>query len=246
MKMLLMADSLVGSSIAQWILYNYPDDLAALVTISECDFVVATREKGIPCFVFESELQIKKELSYIAPFDIGILAWWPKIISSSLISFARVGFINTHPSLLPFNRGKHYNFWALVEQAPFGVSLHFVDEGIDSGDIIAQMPIAYDWVDTGGTLYQKAGKAMIDLFKSTYPNIRNANIPRTPQNLRDGSIHFANEIDQASKIHLDQSYTARELFNRLRARTFAGKPACTFEDNNEIYEITVNIKKRFK
>jgi len=246
MKLLLMADSMVGDSIAQWMLHNYPNDLAALVAITECDFTVSAREKGIPCFVFESESQIKEELCYIAPFDIGMLAWWPKIISSDLISFARIGFINTHPSLLPHNRGKHYNFWALVEQSPFGVSLHFVDEGIDSGDIIAQKTIAYGWEDTGGTLYQKAGRAMIDLFKSTYPNIRSGDIIRAPQNLRDGSIHFANEIEQASKIHLDEMYTSRELFNRLRARTFVGKPACTFEDNNEIYEITVNIKRRIK
>ena len=246
MKILLMADSLVGSSIAQWVLHNYPDDLAALVSIAECDFIVAAREKGIPCFVFESELQIKEELSHIAPFDVGVLAWWPKIISSSLISFARIGFINTHPSLLPHNRGKHYNFWVLVEQVPFGVSLHFVDEGIDNGNIIAQIPITYDWEDTGGTLYQKAGQAMIDLFKSTYPNIRNRDIQNVPQNLRDGSVHFANEIDQASRIQLDDTYTARELFNQLRARTFVGKPACTFEDNDEIYEITVNIKRKLK
>jgi methionyl-tRNA formyltransferase len=134
----------------------------------------------------------------------------------------------------------------LVEQVPFGVSLHFVDEGIDSGNIIAQIPITYDWEDTGGTLYQKAGQAMIDLFKSTYPNIRNRDIQNVPQNLRDGSVHFANEIDQASRIQLDDTYTARELFNQLRARTFVGKPACTFEDNDEIYEITVNIKRKLK
>jgi len=242
----LMADSVVGDAITEWMLQNYPDDLAAVVYIEESNLIVAAREKDIPCFLFESELQIRDELSHISPFDIGILAWWPKIISSSLISLCRAGFINTHPSLLPHNRGKHYNFWALVEQAPFGVSLHFVDKGIDNGDIVAQMPIIYSWEDTGGSLYEKAGNEIVNLFKTIYPDIRNGEVKRVPQNLKDGSIHFANEINQASEIYLDKNYTARDLFNLLRARTFPGKPACTFKDNNETYEITVNIKRKVK
>ena len=48
------------------------------------------------------------------------------------------------------------------------------------------------------------------------------------------------------EIYLDKNYTARDLFNLLRARTFPGKPACTFKDNNETYEITVNIKRKVK
>jgi hypothetical protein len=57
-------------------------------------------------------------------------------------------------------------------------------------------------------------------------------------------LHYAKEIDAASTIELDKIYTARELVNRLRARTFFGHPACRFEDNGETYEITVNIKRK--
>lgn len=244
MRLLLFCDARVGNAIGQWLLENYPEDIGAVVTISENAVCLAARRRGIPCLLFESEAQLRAALGALSPFELGILAWWPKLISPALMSLALGGFINTHPSLLPCNRGKHYNFWALVEQAPFGVSLHFVDEGIDSGDIVAQQAIPYDWQDTGETMYIKAGAGMLELFKSTYLHIRSGAIQRTPQVASMGSLHYARDIDAASRIDLDKYYTARELINLLRARTFPGHPACHFEENAETYEITVNIKRK--
>lgn len=245
MKLLLMCDALVGNSIAEWLLQNYSEDIGAVVTISENGICLEARKKGIPNVVFESELQLQATLSKLAPFDLGILAWWPKLISSKVISLTNEGFINTHPSLLPYNRGKHYNFWALVEQAPFGVSLHFIDtDDIDSGDIVAQQTIPYGWEDTGESLYAKAAVKMLDLFKDMYPQIRSGLIPRIPQDLKKGSLHYAKEINAASIIDLNKKYTARELINLMRARTFPGHPACCFEENGKTYEITVNIKRK--
>lgn len=244
MKLLLMFDGQVGNAIAGWLLETYPNDLSAMVTVKENDVCLAARKKKIPLFMFESEVRLQEELSDIAPFDLGILAWWPKLISREIMKLSVGGFINTHPSLLPYNRGKHPNFWAIVEEAPYGVSLHYVDEGIDSGDIVAQLAIPYGWEDTGETLYHKATQKMFELFKSVYPKIRSNCINRIPQDLSKGSLHYASEIDKASKIYLDKYYTARQLINLLRARTFSGYPSCYFEDNGITYEITVNIKKR--
>jgi len=127
-------------------------------------------------------------------------------------------------NLLPHNRGKLYNFRALVEESPFGVTLHCVDSGIDSGDIMAQKAITCDWCDTGGSLYHKAQREMVTLFRETYPVLRDGRLPRQPRDLQAGSLHKARESDPASRIELNARYTARELLNRLRARTFGGHP----------------------
>ena len=177
-------------------------------------------------------------------FDLGLLAWWPRIIKAPLLSLARHGFINTHPSLLPYNRGKHYNFWAIVEQAPFGVSLHMVDEGVDSGDIVAQLPVPYNWEDTGASLYAKAQVAMIELFKSAYPRLRTLAFDRRPQNAAEGSFHRASELEGASTIQLDRMYRARDLLNLLRARTFPGHPGCRFHDSDVEYEARITIERK--
>ena len=153
------------------------------------------------------------------------------------------GYINTHPSLLPFNRGKHYNFWALVEQVPFGVSLHFIDSGIDTGDIVFQMPIDYNWCDTGETLYVKAQNAMVRLFMEKYSLIRVGKYNKKPQNLKLGSYHHSSEIDKECEINLDNKYQARHLINVIRARTFEGHPSCFFWENGIKYEIKIKINK---
>lgn len=159
------------------------------------------------------------------------------------LELASKGFINTHPSLLPHNRGKHYNFWAIVEEVPFGVSLHFVETGIDCGDVIAQEKIYYGWEDTGGTLFHKAQAAICELFEKTYPLVRSGQYSRTAQNLEEGSFHWGKELEPASRIEIDNSYTGRQLLNLLRARTFEGKPACRFSDGGNEYEVRVQINK---
>jgi methionyl-tRNA formyltransferase len=244
MKLLLMSNGKVGKEIAMWVMAKYPEDIGTIVTVVDNEINQCARDKCIPNLVFQSENQVLDDLSEFGKFDLGILAWWPNIISPRIMALTANGFINTHPSFLPYNRGKHYNFWALIEQVPFGVSLHFITSGIDDGDIVVQQRIAYDWEDTGESLYNKASSSIVELFESTYPNIRNGNIQRIKQDLSKGSFHHSKEINNASNILLDNSYTARELLNLLRARTFTGHPACSFEDAGEVYEVHIKIRRK--
>lgn len=97
--------------------------------------------------------------------DLIILAWWPYILKEALIKIPKIGCLNFHPSYLPYNRGKHPNFWSLVEDVPFGVSLHFVDTGIDSGSIAFQKIVPKSWEDTGKTLHEKGKREIVKLFQ---------------------------------------------------------------------------------
>jgi methionyl-tRNA formyltransferase len=241
MKVVLMADGDVGLGIARYLLQSYPEDVCLVVTTEENEIYRAAEAGGVPVAVFGSPSQVVASLP--DGVDLGVLAWWPKIVKSPLLEFPRHGFVNTHPSLLPYNRGKHYNFWALVEQAPFGVTLHRVDAGVDTGDIIAQQGIAYDWCDNGGSLYFKAQAEMLKLFRQTYPALRTAQFESSPQDLSAGSVHRSSEIEEASHIDLDRMYAARELINLLRARTFEGYPGCWFEEGGIRYEVSINVRK---
>ena len=175
--------------------------------------------------------------------DLGILAWWPYIIKENLIGIPRLGFLNFHPSYLPYNRGKHPNFWSLVEDVPFGVTLHYVNTGIDSGDIAYQSAIDKSWEDTGATLYLKAQKEIVRLFKDSFAEIKKGNTPRKPQELTQGSFHRGKELEPASQVYLDRSYQARDLLNLVRARTFHPYPAAWFIENGQRYEARIEIKK---
>jgi methionyl-tRNA formyltransferase len=244
MKLLLMADGSVGHAIANFLMRNYPDDIALLVT-SELNEISRLAEKnGIPAMVYSSDDELLSQLD--KGVDLGVLAWWPSLLKPQILDVPKLGFVNTHPSLLPHNRGKHFNFWALVEQAPFGVTLHRVDEGIDSGDILAQSAIDYGWCDTAETLYIKAQNEMVKLFTTHYPVLRAGNLAGLPQSADEGSFHLASEIEPASRLDLEGSYRCRDLLNLLRARTFDAYPGCWFEDSGRQYEVAISIRERAK
>lgn len=173
--------------------------------------------------------------------DLIILAWWPYILRGPVLRLARLGCLNFHPSYLPYNRGKHYNFWTLIEDTPFGVTLHFIDEGIDSGDIAYQSIIEKSWEDTGETLYHKAQAEIIRLFIEKFPEIKTGQIPRKSQDSSQGSFHKAIELESASRINLDQNYKARDLLNLLRARTFPPHPGVWFIDQGAKYQVRIEI-----
>ncbi|WP_142282111.1 formyltransferase family protein [Mycobacterium sp. IEC1808] len=173
--------------------------------------------------------------------DVIILAWWPYLLKGAVLDAAPV-IVNTHPSLLPYCRGKDPNFWAIVENAPYGVTLHHVNAAIDAGDIAFQREISVSWPDTGETLYQKALTEMVVLFEDALPTIVHGEIPRIPQ-ADTGSLHYRSQLEPASVIDLDAPTTARELLNRLRARTFPPHPGCRFSDGDDVYEVRISIDR---
>jgi len=244
-SLVIFADGDVGNALVNWLIVNYYNDIALIVTTNENDIFRNCCNNGIKSYVFTNTIEyidlINKNNIEI---DLGLLIWWPNIIKEEVITNSNHGFVNTHPSLLPYNRGKHYNFWSLVEESPFGVSLHVVEQGIDNGSVVSQSKIEYDWEDTGESLYIKAKKEMVKLFQLTYPTLRNLEFSGSPQNLSKGSYHHSSEIDEASRLNLDSDIQTRKLLNLLRARTFEGKPGCNFKDKGIEYEIRINIKKK--
>src|SRR4030066_979230 len=75
--------------------------------------------------------------------DIFVSMSFNQILKKRIIDMAPRGFINCHAGALPYYRGRNILNWALINDArEFGVTVHYVNEGIDTGDIIAQRKTA--------------------------------------------------------------------------------------------------------
>lgn len=232
----------VGLSLLRKTLEYSPESLVALVINS--DSLLGGLELPMNCDIRiwkdDDEYDVAEWL-LSRQLDVLVLAWWPHIVKGALLEVASVT-LNTHPSLLPHCRGKDPNFWAIIEGAPFGVTIHHVTSAIDAGDLAFQMEIPILWSDTGGTLYEKARTAMVQLYEQSLPEIIHGTIPRIPQG-EGGSLHYRKDLEAASLIELDAQTTARGVLNRLRARTFPGHPACRFYEGGDRYEVRVTIEK---
>jgi len=249
MRLALFAAGAVGAEIASFMATTSDPPVALIVHANEGPemkekIIVAARVPAGTVFTSD-DLNTEGVLQRLRGVgaDIGILAWWPSIIRRPLLEVPRLGFLNFHPSLLPHNRGKHYNFWSILERAPFGVTLHWITDNIDAGDIAFQRPIETTWEDTGETLYLKAQREIVDLFKERFSEIAAGRIPRISQDPNTGSFHHSSELDTASRIDLDSPTTARAVLNILRARTFPPHPAAWFEENGQRYEVRVSIRR---
>jgi len=89
--------------------------------------------------------------------------------------------INLHISYLPWNRGADPNIWSFLEDTPKGVTIHYMDGNIDTGDVIAQRPLDWDETDTLRTTHQKLRQTVESLFKEYWPKIRKEETTSVPQ-----------------------------------------------------------------
>jgi methionyl-tRNA formyltransferase len=152
--------------------------------------------------------------------EIGISVLFGYLLRQEFLDLLPAGCLNVHPSLLPYNRGAYPNVWSIVERTPAGVTLHYIDAGVDTGDIVSQKEVPVDAVDTGASLYRKLEQAGVELFQATWPLVRIGQATRLPQQPGEGTYHRVADVATIDEIDLDSTYTARELIDRIRARTF--------------------------
>ena len=119
------------------------------------------------------------------------------LLNKAEIDLVANNCFNIHPSLLPYNRGYHPNFWSFYDNTPSGVTIHAIDKNIDSGGIIAQTELTFADDETLKSSYDKLRKASISLFKLTYPTIRNGieNLKLKENNSKIGITHYKQDFD---------------------------------------------------
>jgi methionyl-tRNA formyltransferase len=109
--------------------------------------------------------QIDNDLINKVKPDLIVSVYYRKILKPRMLDAPTFGIINIHPSLLPYYRGPVPTAWALLNgEKMTGVTIHCLEEGIDTGDIIINKKVPIDNEDTGFTLYKKCMDLGSELF----------------------------------------------------------------------------------
>jgi methionyl-tRNA formyltransferase len=237
MPILLFANNWVGWQVARW-LKDQGEEIVGLVLHPphKCKFGQEIAESvGLPeAYIFDgSRLRHPDVLQAIRQLrpNIGLSILFGYILRADLIHLFPAGVINLHPAYLPYNRGVYPNVWSIIEGTPAGVTLHYIDAGIDTGDIIAQKQVPVEPVDTGETLYRKLEQACLELFEENWPLVLSGKARRAPQSREKGTYHRTGDVEQIDAIDLDRTYTARGLIDILRARTFPPYAGAYFQSS---------------
>ena len=114
-------------------------------------------------------------------YDFIVSYGWPFIIPPKTVRHFGPRIINIHIGYLPWNRGADPNFWSWHDDTPKGVTIHQMDEGIDTGPILSQVRLPLDPRMTLKMSYGVLRAAAESLFIGAWSSIRNQTVPPYPQ-----------------------------------------------------------------
>jgi methionyl-tRNA formyltransferase len=142
------------------------------------------------------------------------------------------GVVNLHPSLLPKYRGRAPINWAILKgEEEVGLTAHYVDEGMDTGDIIQQVPVSLDCYEDVGDALSKFMPLYAEMTVSVLNSIRNDSVNRTPQDHLEATT-FPARRPEDGLIYWD--HPAKDIVNLVRAVTKPYPGAFTHADGKKI------------
>jgi methionyl-tRNA formyltransferase len=148
--------------------------------------------------------------------DIGFSALFGVILKTPVLQLFPRGVVNVHPGYLPYNRGRNPQIWAIIDGTPAGASLHYMDNGVDTGPLIKGVEVSVDLSDTGASLRTKLEQACVEVTRLGWPSVQSGFTP-SRQEHNQGSAHRLNDVESINEIDLDATYRGRDLINLLRA-----------------------------
>ena len=178
-------------------------------------------------------------------FDAIVTVYWPWLLDKEVFSASPIT-INFHPALLPINRGWFPHVHSLIDGSKTGVTLHKIEDGADTGAIWAQKEVPIQALDTAKDIYDKLQFEIVALFKEKWEDIKQGKIIPTLQDESQAVYHSKKEIEGLDLVELEKHYLAKDLINKLKARTFGSRGFAYYEENGEKIYIKISLSRTSK
>ena len=171
--------------------------------------------------------------------DIIIAVAYGQLLPRELIEFPEYGCINIHASLLPAYRGSAPINWSIIKgEKESGVTTMYMDEGMDTGDIIYQQKVKIEEDMTAGELYDILADLGSSLILKTLDHVEKKIEPRTKQE-DEKSSHAPMLTKDTGKVHWNKS--SEEIFNLIRGTN----PWPVASTNHEGKRLKIHTSKRY-
>ena len=172
--------------------------------------------------------------------DLFVSMSFNQIFKDEIIQIPKLNIINCHAGKLPFYRGRNILNWALInDEKEFGITVHFIDKGIDTGDIILQNSYPITELDNYNSLLIKAYDGCSHILYDAIKQLQNETYTRIPQNtIHPVGLYCGKRV--AGDEIINWNSNSREIFNFIRAISEPGPRALTFLKGG-----TVKINKAY-
>ncbi|MEH7177229.1 methionyl-tRNA formyltransferase [Neobacillus vireti] len=176
---------------------------------------VAAVKHGIPVYQPEKISQ-RNELEKILSLnpDLIITAAFGQILPKAILDAPGHGCINVHASLLPELRGGAPIHYALIQgKKKTGITIMYMVEKLDAGDILTQVEVEITEEDNVGTLHNKLSAAGAALLSETLPMLLEGKLTPVPQNNEEATFAYNIKREQEK---IDWTKTGEEIYNHIR------------------------------
>lgn len=167
--------------------------------------------------------------------DIFVSMSFNQIFKNEIMGVPPMHIINCHAGKLPFYRGRNILNWAVInDEKEFGITVHYVDSGIDTGDIVLQESYPIKDSDTYKTLLERAHTACPELLYEALKQI----ISGKSHQVKQRDIHpvgFYCTQRRAGDEILDWNQNSRAVFNFIRAICKPGPMALSYVGGEKVY-----------
>lgn len=239
----------IALNIIDFISKSQEADLIAVVTCDEeRDKIFADEyveeycnKNNIPNIRFNN----KPDIEYVKQCDPDIIfsIYYRKILSREIVNYPKMGCINVHPGYLENDRGPNPTLYNVLRGDKYASStIHYMDDGVDSGDIIDQMCIEIDG-RTGFELNRDIMALGYDIFRNNYRNIIYGTNSRKKQ---DNTLATYNPPFHNNMRYIDWSQPYDKIKNHIRAfkYPYGGSVACTRKFDIIVKDIERSKKNR--
>ncbi|MBP5411609.1 MAG: methionyl-tRNA formyltransferase [Lachnospiraceae bacterium] len=171
--------------------------------------------RGIPVFTPE-KLRLPENVEVVreAEPDMIVVAAFGQILPKSVLDIPRYGCINVHASLLPKYRGAAPIQWSILDgESETGITIMYMNEGLDTGDILLQKVVPIDTAETGGSLHDKLAETGAEALVEAIPGIIDGTLEPVPQG--EMTTPYAKQLTKEMG-RLDFSWDAEKLERYVR------------------------------
>lgn len=210
------------------------------LTISFHETIEAEYGRGVTYEEYDPWIKVgsmnsRKAIDSLSEHDIDILLvmGWPELLDEAVFSIPSIGCVGRHLSLLPARRGRAPVAWALIHGLDrTGVSLFWIDEGVDSGPIIGQELIEIDRTDHAQDLHDKCTDATITLLEDdVLPRFFDGDTSAVQQNHEKATYTHPRRPDMGL---IDWTDSAWDIHNFIRGQSHPYPGAFTYYEMEKI------------
>lgn len=176
--------------------------------------------------------QRAKEVLDESDLDILLVMAWQELLDAEVLSIPEVGCVGRHLSLLPKRRGRAPVAWALIHGLEeTGVSLFWLDEGVDTGDIVSQKKVDIDRTDEARDLHEKMTHATVDLLNDVIPSFEAGEFPRESQDDEAATYTHPRRPDMGL---IDWGKSSQRLYDFIRGQSEPYPGAFTYNAMDKV------------